>query len=98
MTSFCVQRGGGQKGPKICVHTNSILPNGITQLKKGSCNFWSLGVEKTRYVKTKIGAGYELSVLRWAQYRRNLKVKNSGLIWGQSAYFALNMVGRFQAP
>ena len=27
MTSFCVQgRRGGQKGPKICVHTNSILP------------------------------------------------------------------------
>ena len=36
-------------------------------IKKGSCNFWSFGVEKTRYVKTKIGAGYELSVLRWAQ-------------------------------
>ena len=28
MTSFCVQGGrGGQKGPKTCVHTNSILPN-----------------------------------------------------------------------
>ena len=27
MTSFCVQGGrGGQKGPKTCVHTNSILP------------------------------------------------------------------------
>ena len=27
MTSFCVQGGrGGQKRPKTCVHTNSILP------------------------------------------------------------------------
>ena len=60
-------------------------------IKKGSCNFWS---EENTICENKIGAGYEeLSVLRWAQYRRNLKVKNSGLIWGQSAYFALNIVG-----
>ena len=33
MTSFCVQGGrGGQKGPKICVHTNSILPKPIFDL------------------------------------------------------------------
>ena len=79
------------KNPSTGRHTKRY-----NAIKKGSCNFWS---EENTICENKIGAGYEeLSVLRWAQYRRNLKVKNSGLIWGQSAYFALNMVGRFQAP
>ena len=84
MTSFCVQgERGGQKGPKICVHTNSILP--YSDAKKPSvsqAHLWprtnsriEAGLTK-KWIEIKMNCSNDYS---W-KYRQQFGVENKTLM------------------